>query len=121
METNQKNSINRDLIKSSGEKLKWIGYLIFVNILISGLFYYKIVSYDNEKMNRMSYEESISISNEINNIYVFWGLISFISLVFIGILFIGSGKNLMDSILNKFVEIKIEGDEKFHELWKNKN
>jgi len=42
METNQTTPINRDLIESSGEKLKWIGYLIFMNILLSGFFYYLI-------------------------------------------------------------------------------
>ena len=42
METNQTPQINRDLIKSAGGNLKWIGYLIFLNVLMSRLIYFLI-------------------------------------------------------------------------------
>ena len=42
METNQTLPINRGYIELSGRNLKWIGYLIFVNIIITVLIYYLI-------------------------------------------------------------------------------
>lgn len=84
METHQTTPINRDLIKSSGENLKVIGYLIFVNLLISGFFYFLISKSSNIR--------------EITNIYMFWGVSSLILIFIIGILFIQSGYNLINSI-----------------------
>lgn len=83
METNKTHQINRDLIKSTGENLKWIGYLIFLNVLISGLIYFSI-------------SESRDIE-EIKGLTKTWSYISFFSVVVMGILFIYSGKNLIDS------------------------
>jgi len=83
METNKTHQINRDLIKSTGENLKWIGYLIFLNVLISGLVYFSI-------------SESRDIE-EIKGLTKTWSYISFFSVVVMGILFIYSGKNLIDS------------------------
>ncbi len=94
METNQKNSINRDLIKSSGENLKWIGYLIFINILISGLFYYLI----SEKEEGISFFNMSQTSEEIKHLYWTWLILSLILIIVKGILFIESGKNLIKSI-----------------------
>jgi hypothetical protein len=83
METNQTPQINRDLIKSAGENLKWIGYLIFLNVLISVLIYFSI-------------SESRDIE-EIKGLTKTWSYISFFSVIVMGILFIYSGKNLIDS------------------------
>ena len=84
METNQNPPINRDLIKSTGENLIWIGILIFGNILISGFIYSSI-------------SDSRDIE-EIKNLYQIWGYISLILIFVKGLLFIYSGKNLIDSL-----------------------
>ena len=83
METNQTPQINRDLIKSAGGNLKWIGYLIFLNVLMSRLIYFLI-------------SESRDIE-EIKGLSKTWDIILYVSVTVMGILFIFSGKNLIDS------------------------
>lgn len=84
MKTNQTPPINLNLIESSGLNLIWIGILIFVNILIS-LFIYSSISDSRD----------IEV---IKNLYETWGYISLILIIVKGILFIKSGKNLMDYV-----------------------
>lgn len=84
METSQTPQINRDLIKSTGENLIWIGILIFGNILISGFIYSTI-------------SDSRDIE-EIKHLYQIWGYISLVLIIVKGLIFIYSGKNLIDSV-----------------------
>ena len=94
MGTNQKPPIDRDLIKTSGEILKWIGYLIFVNIFISVLFSYLIY----EKEERINLFTIGEITEEIKNLYWIWGILSFILIIIKGIFFIESGVKMMNSV-----------------------
>ncbi len=94
METKQKSPIIRGHIVLSGLYLKWIGYLIFVNILMSGLFYYLI----SEKVEEISFLTMGQTSEEIKSLYGTWITLSLILIIVKGILFIESGKNLIKSI-----------------------
>lgn len=84
METNQTPLINRNLIETTGKNLRWIGYLILTNVLVSCWMKYSISnSLDIEEIKRLT-----------DN----WIFISLISVIVIGILFIFSGQNLRDSL-----------------------
>ena len=94
METNQTLPINRGYIELSGRNLKWIGYLIFVNIIVTVLIYYLI----SEKESEISLFNMGQTSKEIKTLYGTWVILSLILIIVKGILFIESGKNLIKSI-----------------------
>jgi hypothetical protein len=94
METNQTLPINRGYIELSGRNLKWIGYLIFVNIIITVLIFYLI----SEKESEISLFNIGQTSKEIKTLIRTWEILSLILIIVKGILFIESGKNLIKSI-----------------------
>lgn len=112
METNQTTPINRDLIESSGEKLKWIGYLIFMNILLSGFFYY-LISEKAEDINLFNIFQNSSefknILEEIKSLTKIWGILSLILTIVKGVLFIEAGKKFIDSVIFSSVKNSSSG------------
>lgn len=112
METNQTTPINHDLIESSGEKLKWIGYLIFMNILLSGFFYY-LISEKAEDINLLNIFQNPSefknILEEIKSLTKIWGILSLILTIVKGVLFIEAGKKFIDSVIFSSVKNSSSG------------